>query len=257
MNCSNCGGENALGSPFCKHCGQTLTAQNTQDYTQDYSAYNQDPTHGDMSAVSMQTHAPEPEPAQAPPPAEAYSPYVASNETYATPTPAYTPPPAPTYAQPQQPQSPYSQPSPYGQPQTPTYGQQPTNPYAQPYQQQPYAPYTPYAVQQGGGKGKSVVALVLGILAFLSGCCMFVSAPLAIIAIIFGILSLKGQCDGKGMALAGSILAVVGLLIGVGYSVLVCTDPEFTEAFWEGFREGYEGNTALFFQNFSFSALLR
>jgi hypothetical protein len=102
------------------------------------------------------------------------------------------------------------------------YGQQPQNPYGQqpqnPYGQQPPNPYgggPGYPSSAGGQQpktdGVSVAALVTGIL-----CC-------GIIPLVLGIVGLSrtknGQRKGRGFAIAGIVLGVIGIIAGIGIGV--------------------------------------
>ena len=84
--------------------------------------------------------------------------------------------------------------------------------------------------------------MILGILGPL--CCgIFTAIP----ALILGIMARKeidasgGNQTGRGMAIAGIILGIVGIIVSIlmiafwGYIV---TTPEFQEGFREGFEEG-------------------
>lgn len=63
--------------------------------------------------------------------------------------------------------------------------------------------------QQNGGKGLSIAAMVLGIVAVVLCCIWYLSIPCAILAIIFGIIGKKR--DGRGMAIAGLVLGIVAI----------------------------------------------
>ena len=60
-------------------------------------------------------------------------------------------------------------------------------------------------------KGFAIASMVLGIVALVLFCVWYLSIPCGILAIIFGILSLKST--GKGMAIAGLITGGIGLAI--------------------------------------------
>lgn len=77
------------------------------------------------------------------------------------------------------------------------------------------------AGSQGEGKGKAVASLVLGITAFFPGCCLsalFINYILAILAIIFGAMSIKGP--GRGMATAGLVLGIVAIVLPLFLTVV-------------------------------------
>lgn len=62
------------------------------------------------------------------------------------------------------------------------------------------------------GQGKAVASLVFGITSIVLSLAWFISIILAILAIIFGALSMKGP--GRGKALAGVITGSIGILLG-------------------------------------------
>ncbi|MEJ8280015.1 DUF4190 domain-containing protein [Pseudonocardia spirodelae] len=137
---------------------------------------------------------------------------------------------------------PYGQQPQYGEQQYPPqqqYGQQGQ----QQYGQQPYGAQQPYGQAgypdrppAGGGQGWSgggaaaqprngigIAALVLGILAFLTGL-VFVGALFGLFAIALGIIGIsrasKGLATNRGMAITGLLLGVVGVLMAVAVGVL-------------------------------------
>ena len=99
-----------------------------------------------------------------------------------------------------------------------------------------YAPgqtATPYATEQPAKdrKGFALAALILGIVAVAISCLNFLDIPIAILAIIFGILGLKSSK--RGMALAGLILGAAGLIIAIVVIIIAAvTDPTIFDAFY-------------------------
>ncbi|MFF4697831.1 DUF4190 domain-containing protein [Streptomyces chattanoogensis] len=95
------------------------------------------------------------------------------------------------------------------------------------YQPAPMGAPAPQQARNGLG----VAALVLGIIGTLSGIPMFLfwlAGPLGLLALIFGIVGMgrakKGQATNKGVAVTGTILGVLALIlavVGVIVSVLV------------------------------------
>lgn len=75
------------------------------------------------------------------------------------------------------------------------------------------APATAVAVPKSQRKGFSVVSMILGIGSILAFLLWFISIPLAIAAIIFGLVGMAR--GGKGMAVAGIATAFVGVLFTV------------------------------------------
>lgn len=106
------------------------------------------------------------------------------------------------------------QPPQYGAPQYPGPAQPP---YGQPYG-------TPYAPGVAGPKrnGMGVAALVLGILAILTGW-FVLGGVLGILAVVFGVIgrgrAKRGEADNGGLALAGLICGAIGIVIAAGIIV--------------------------------------
>ena len=105
--------------------------------------------------------------------------------------------------------------------------------YQQPPYQPPYPPpYPPPPPPQSSqNDGMSVAALVLGICSlvfmFLSIVLPFVSVAAGILSIILGVLGRKRQMEKglpAGMAVAGMVMGIVGLSLGLIFS-LVCFVP--------------------------------
>jgi len=70
--------------------------------------------------------------------------------------------------------------------------------------------------ETGKKTGFAVAALVLGILSLLFGWIPFLGWILIILALVFGILGIKS----KGMAVAGIVLASIGLILAVPVGVV-------------------------------------
>lgn len=95
-----------------------------------------------------------------------------------------------------------------------------------PNQSYNYANNNGYGTPQnmdGGATGLAIASLILGIIALLLGCCspfklvMFIIAALSI---IFGILSIQKSQSGHGMAVAGIVCSIIGLVANIIYIVL-------------------------------------
>lgn len=183
MQCNNCGKDLLPGAEFCGNCGARIVSSNAQPQTIPTPDAQASP-----SPVQSADPAPQVQPSSAPTnvgvtptPAESVDQPTANVATQDTPLTAQS---APIAVSPQQP--------------------------AQP---------TTFAVQKQESQGLSIASLVLGIFAILSSLLWIVSIPLAIIAIILGFIG-KGK-GGKGMALAGIILAGISIVISILFLVLV------------------------------------
>jgi hypothetical protein len=103
-----------------------------------------------------------------------------------------------------------------------------------PYGPHPYQTWPPYGRRQPSVNGLAIAALVVGILCFVPA-----------IGLILGLLALrqikrKGE-RGKGMAIAGSVLSSVGIVL---WALFFTTGG--ATAFWDGFKEAARDNSTLF-----------
>ena len=120
-------------------------------------------------------------------------------------------PPYPAGTGPDTPAAPgYGQPPAYGQGQPPTYGEQPT------YGQPAYGQAPGYGAPQSTARNSlGVWSLVLGILSIVL-CCLVVGIVPGAIGVWLGFkgrsAAARGEASNGGMALAGIILGIVGIL---------------------------------------------
>ena len=104
---------------------------------------------------------------------------------------------------------------------------------------------------QGGGKGMSIAAMVLGIVAAVNiCCCTYVGIICGTIAIILGIMSIKKNNEGRGMAIAGIICGSIGGVVTLIMTIINFVNikngnNQIYNAFMEGFSEGLEGAVQL------------
>ena len=81
-------------------------------------------------------------------------------------------------------------------------------------------PQAPVSDEQKDKSGYSIASLVLGIVSLLPCCC--INLVTTVLAIIFGVLGLKSSK--KGMAIAGIVLASVGIFMAIiWYSFIFST----------------------------------
>ena len=88
--------------------------------------------------------------------------------------------------------------------------------------------------------GLAVASMILGIIGFVLGCCVFVSIPCAVLGLILGIGAMisiaNGTGSGKGMAVSGIIMSLLTLV----FVVLTIAAPALFPAFitdWEDYLE--------------------
>jgi hypothetical protein len=104
-----------------------------------------------------------------------------------------------------------------------------------PVTQTPYDPNVPawlpgqtgyYAAGQLKTSGMAIASLVCGILGLVTCCAIAPSA----LAVIFGGVSLstirRGEASGRGLAITGIVLGVIGLLVGVLFWIFAATSPD-------------------------------
>ena len=83
----------------------------------------------------------------------------------------------------------------------------------------PGSPYQPGGPFRPGGDGLAITSLVCGLLGILSSfCCLFISLPLSLAALITGSLSISSR--NRGLAIAGIVCGAIGLLLTIAAVVL-------------------------------------
>jgi len=124
-----------------------------------------------------------------------------------------TPPAYPQYPAPYQP-NPYAPNQPYA----------PSQPYA------PNQPYPPYGLPQSPPQGWAIASLVLGVISITSCCFYVLSLIFGIAAIVTGVMALRKEGGGKGIAIAGIVTGGIGLLLTLMFILASLTgDPQFTD----------------------------
>lgn len=103
-----------------------------------------------------------------------------------------------------------------------------------------------YAGQPQKINGFAVASLVLGILSILLCCTVCFSISMGALSILFAILSKRRGTPMSGMSIAGIILSCVAILLSIAMTVSLFMDPDFRDAFEEGFMEGYEKGLELY-----------
>ena len=96
-----------------------------------------------------------------------------------------------------------------------------------PVEVQPEAPNT--TPQQATTNGLSVAALVVGIVAFVSGWIPLWGVLVGIAALVLGILALK-KTNGKGMAIAGIVTGGLGALTGILVTIFFVISLTYIQA---------------------------
>lgn len=76
----------------------------------------------------------------------------------------------------------------------------------------------PVMRQPGARRGLAIAAMIMGILSIVVCCVPIFAMPAGLAAIVMGILSVKSS--GQGFAVAGIVLGVIGLVMGIGYMVM-------------------------------------
>lgn len=125
----------------------------------------------------------------------------------------------------------------------PAYAQPPAQPYAQPaYQPQPVY----YGGEMPNAPG-AVGSLVCGILAILTGILGLVLGPIALVQgnnALRGIEANPGRFGGEGMARAGRILGIVGIVIGAASIILAAVVFALVANLPDGKPVEFEANAA-------------
>jgi len=70
--------------------------------------------------------------------------------------------------------------------------------------------------------GLAVASMVLGILSIVCWCNLYLSLPMGIVGLVLGVVSVKGDKGGKGMAITGIVLSIVCIAL-VALAIIGCS----------------------------------
>lgn len=90
----------------------------------------------------------------------------------------------------------------------------------------------PTPMQPQGSNGFSIASMVLGIVSIIFACCFWpLSFVTGIVGLVLGILSVKQNRAGKGMAIAGIIMCAVAIVLAIVVVIFVgvaaLTNPDW------------------------------
>lgn len=69
--------------------------------------------------------------------------------------------------------------------------------------------------------GLSIASMILGILSIVCCSVWYIAGLFALAGLVLGIISMVKKCSGKGMAIAGIICSVIGLIIAIAMIFIV------------------------------------
>ncbi|GEM_PF-3864612 len=107
-------------------------------------------------------------------------------------------------------------------PATGTPSQSPVMAYSQPQPSSPYVVVVPVPVTRGGGF--SIAGFVLGLIGALTGIILPCGATFIVLGVIYSILGMRSG-ERKGLAIAGLVLALVGLGLGIAQLIYGALHP--------------------------------
>lgn len=108
------------------------------------------------------------------------------------------------------------------------------NSYNQPtYSADPYPP-------QSSTPGLSIAGMICGILSLLTCCFYYIGLPLAILGLIFSIIGMKRNANGKGMAIAGIVTSAISLAIAIIMLIIVLVAANSSPYFYYEFENWLE-----------------
>ncbi len=116
-----------------------------------------------------------------------------------------------------------------------------------PAQQNAPGSYAPDPFADNGkkpGRGFAIASLVLGILSAVGLCCCCtipaVSAALGVVAIVLAIIYSKKAGKLDGMALAGLILGIIGIVVALSLMIIVALNSDAINAALEEFVNNFK-----------------
>lgn len=106
--------------------------------------------------------------------------------------------------------------------------------------------YTPQMQEpvNKAGNGAAITSMILGIISIVCCCCCGMGVLFGVSAIIFAIVSGKKKGRIQGMAIAGLVCGIIGLVMGFCGDIFWIFGgglEAFMEGFAEGFNEAYYG----------------
>lgn len=122
------------------------------------------------------------------------------------------------------------------------------------YQQEGYSYYQQvYEEPKKESQAFGIASMVIGIISLVLFCSC-INIPLAVVAIIFGIIQLVKPGSKKGMAIAGVITSALSIILFVIMIIACLLSTDFREGFEQGFENGlgddfYKYNITEFYDN--------
>lgn len=112
--------------------------------------------------------------------------------------------------------------------------------YNAPYYNQQYPSYE-YLENENGSKGFAITSMILGICSLCLSCCVwFITFFTSIAGLVFGIVSLKKNESGRGMAIAGIILSGVALLFSIVTGIIVIATMAEAGSLYSSYYDYYD-----------------
>ena len=123
---------------------------------------------------------------------------------------------------------------PQGDAPQPTYENGIPNPYGNPYDPQPQP-------DNSESKALAIASMVVGIASVVVCCCIsYVGLAAGIVAIVLGVISIKQQRAGKGMAIAGIVLGAVTIVVVIVCLILYYSGAVDSMNEWAEYLQQYE-----------------
>lgn len=101
------------------------------------------------------------------------------------------------------------------------------------YQQMQQEPY------QAASQGFGIASMIMGIISLVL-CCSCINIPLAVTAIIFGILQLAKSGTAKGAAITGIVTSALSIVIFFISLISMLVSTDFKQDFEKGFENGLQ-----------------
>ncbi len=95
----------------------------------------------------------------------------------------------------------------------------------------------PIPTRPQGEQGLAIASMVLGIVSIVFACCLWpISFIAAVVGLVLGIVSVKQNRDGKGMAIAGIIMCAIAIVLaicaGLFSGIFFAAIPELEDIYW-------------------------
>lgn len=88
------------------------------------------------------------------------------------------------------------------------------------------------SIEEKGTSGLAIASMVLGIVSLCISCIPIISTICAILGLVFGCISLRGNKSGREMAIAGITTSIVSIILMIIFLIICINAGVTSETYW-------------------------